>query len=332
MLIFLFTLDKMLETFIINRKSKVWYIKKCPFCKSNNVSKKGKRKNVQRYKCQICGKWFQNKRRKSKLQNKLWKEYVHGKQTATELGSKYGKCRQWISSQLNEINTDDNKIINIKPQSIIVVVDTVFFTRDYGVTIFREPNLKKNLIWKEVHSETPGQYDQLRNELECLGFTINAVILDGKRGVRQVFSDIPVQMCQFHQVAIIVRYLTRNPILEAGQELRKIALQLTASTDDEFTELLNNWHSKWRKFLKEKTTNLITGKWHYTHKRLRSAHRSLKTNIPYLFTCRKYPELNIPNTCNSLDGSLTTLKNLLRIHRGMSRKNRYKMICQILRN
>jgi len=233
---------------------------------------------------------------------------------------------------LNEIDVDDKKIINISPRSIVVVADATFFTRSYGALIFREPNLKKNLIWKEIHSETPGQYEHLKVELECLGFNIEAVVLDGKRGVRQVFPSIPVQMCQFHQIAIINRYLTRKPMLEAGQELRKIALQLTGSTEKEFTKSLNAWHEKWREFLKEKTVNPFTNRWHYTHKRLRSAHRSLKTNLPYLFTYQKYPELSIPNTTNSLDGSITTLKNLLRIHRGMNIKNRYKMICQILRN
>lgn len=232
---------------------------------------------------------------------------------------------------MDEINGDDNKVINISPQSIIVVADTTFFSRGCGVTIFREPNLKKNLIWKEIHSETPGQYDQLKNELEYSGFKIKAIVLDGKRGVRQIFSDIPVQMCQFHQVAIVIRYLTRKPQLEAGKELKEIVLSLTICTEEEFTELLFNWHNKWREFLKERTVNPFTNKWFYTHKRLRSAHRSLKTNLPYLFTYQKYPELNIPNTCNSIDGSFTTLKNLLRIHRGMSRENRYKMICQILR-
>jgi len=286
----------------------------------------------QRYICKDCGKQFQSKKRKTKLQNKLWNEYVHGKQTAAELGRKYGKCRQWVSDQLNEINDDDNKIISINPQSIIAVADTTFFSRSYGVTVFREPNLKKNLIWKEVHSETPGQYDQLRNELEYLGFKIKAVVLDGKRGVRQVFSDIPVQMCQFHQVAIVIRYLTRRPLLEASKELKEIVLSLTTCSEKEFSELLLGWHNKWQKFLKERTVNPWTDKWFYTHKRLRSAHRSLKTNLPYLFTYQKYPKLNIPNTCNSLDGSFTTLKNLLRNHRGMNRKNRYKMICQILRN
>jgi hypothetical protein len=282
--------------------------------------------------CRNCDKQFQSKKRKSRLQKKLWNEYVHGKQTATELGQKHNRTRQWISKQLNKISGDDKLIVNTSSQSIVAVADTTFFARSYGVTIFRDPSQKKNLIWKEVHSETPGQYRQLRNELKLMGITLKAIVLDGKRGVRQVFSDIPVQMCQFHQVAIVIRYLTRKPQLEAGKELKQIALQLTKCTEQEFNSLLDNWNNKWKNFLKEKTINPVTNKWHYTHKRLRSAHRSLKNNLPYLFTYQKYPKLNIPNTCNSLDGSFTTLKNLLRIHRGMNRKNRYRMICQIFRN
>jgi hypothetical protein len=139
-------------------------------------------------------------------------------------------------------------------------------------------------------------------------------------------------MCQFHQIAIVVRYLTRRPILKPSQELKKITLQLTDLEGKEFTELLNNWYLKWQDFLREKTVDPITGQWHYTHRRLRSAYRSLKTNLPYLFTYQKYPELHIPNTCNSLDGNNTILKTLLRIHRGISQQNRYKMICEILGN
>ena len=232
---------------------------------------------------------------------------------------------------MNKINGDDELIVNISPQSIVAIADTTFFARGYGITIFRDPDQKKNLIWKGVYSETPGQYRQLRNELELGGINLKAIVLDGKRGVREVFSDIPVQMCQFHQVAIIVRYLTRRPQLEASKELKQLALQLTKCTENEFKNLLEKWDNKWKDFLKERTTNPITGKWHYTHKRLRSARRSLKNNLPFLFTYQKYQELNIPNTCNSLDGSFTTLKNLLRNHRGINKENRYKMICQILK-
>jgi hypothetical protein len=297
--------------------------------------KKGKQSGRQRYVCKHCGHQFQNKRRKNKLDQKLWREYVQGKQTAQELGDKYGKCRQWVSSRLAGVDVGDNQdrnISDIAPGPITIVGDVTFFTWNYGILVFREPNLKRNLIWKEVRSETPGQYRQLMLELKSAGFSIQAAVLDGKRGVKKEFSGIPVQMCQFHQVAIVTRYLTRNPISEAGRELRAIALALTSSTEEEFRELLDGWRAKWEGSLKEKTAHPITGGRRYVHKRVRSAHRSLETNLPYLFTHQRYPELNIPNTCNCLDGCNTTLKNLVRVHRGINRDKRYKMICEILRN
>jgi len=77
--------------------------------------------------------------------------------------------------------------------------------------------------------------------------------------------------------------------------------------------------------LKEKTVNPETNKWFYTHKRLRSVYRSLKTNLPYLFTYQKYPELNIPNTTNSLDGTFSNFKSLPRIHRGLKEREGIKL-------
>jgi hypothetical protein len=233
--------------------------------------------------------------------------------------------------QLKEINGDDSNIIDISPQPIVVVADATFFSRSDGMLIFREPNLKRNLIWKEIHVETAGQYEQLKLEIESEGFTIKAVILDGRPGIRDVFRGIPAQMCQFHQVAIIRRYLTSRPKLEAAQELMTIARQLTKSDEEYFSGLLTAWNNKWQEFLKEKTINPFTGQWFYTHKRLRAAGRSLKNNLPYLFTYQKYPNLNIPNTTNSLDGYISALKNFLNVHRGQGRSSRNKIICQILK-
>jgi hypothetical protein len=78
-------------------------------------------------------------------------------------------------------------------------------------------------------------------------------------------------------------------------------------------------------FLKERTINR-----HYTHKRLRSAYRSLRLNLPCLFTYQKYPELNIPNTTNSLDGCFAYLKKIVRVHRGSSRSLKRKINEEIL--
>ena len=293
--------------------------------------KKGKRRDVQRYQCAACGVSFQSKRRKQKLLNKIQKEYIFGRQTAKILGEKYHRNRKWILQQLKEVNVDDDKIINISPRSIVVVADATFFSRSDGMLIFREPNLKQNLIWKEIYVETAGQYEQLKLELESKGFTIKAVVLDGRPGIRDVFRGIPAQMCQFHQVAIIRRYLTSRPKLEAAKELMIIAKQLTKSDEKYFSELLIAWYEKWQEFLKEKTINPFTNRWFYTHKRLRAAFRSLKNNLPYLFTYQKYPELRMPNTTNSLDGYISALKNFLNVHRGQNRNSRNKIICQILK-
>ena len=83
-------------------------------------------------------------------------------------------------------------------------------------------------------------------------------------------------------------------------------------------------------FFKEKTTDPITGRWHYTHKRVQAAYRGLRTNLSYLFTYQKYPELNIPNTTNSLDESFAHLKSLLRVHRGIKKDFKIKIIQEIL--
>lgn len=177
------------------------------------------------------------------------------------------------------------------------------------------------------------EYRLGREMIERSGFAISAVVLDGRPGVRNLFSDVPVQMCHFHQKQIIQRYLTSNPKLEAGIELKRIADTLTVTNKKEFTNKLTAWHNKWNVFLKERTYNFINSKrWCYTHKRLRSAYRSLNNNLPYLFTYQEYPELNIPNTTNSLDGSFGHLKGKVGVHRGLRAPIKKKIIEQILGN
>ncbi len=84
-------------------------------------------------------------------------------------------------------------------------------------------------------------------------------------------------------------------------------------------------------FLDERTSNLETGKSHYTHKRLRSAYRSLKTNAKWLFTWYDYHELNISNTTNAIDGHFSDLKNKLRNHNGLSQTRKMKFIDEFLK-
>lgn len=133
-------------------------------------------------------------------------------------------------------------------------------------------------------------------------------------------------MCHFHQKAIVNRYLTRRPRLQAGKELRSLVMTLCQTNEKDFDEALQMWHETWQLFMKERTIEIETKRWHYTHKRLRGAYRSLKNNLPHLFTYQRYPELNIPNTTNSLDGSFAHLKELVKLHRGLKIDLKLKII------
>lgn len=222
-------------------------------------------------------------------------------------------------------------MVKITEKNVIIVADTTFFSKQNGLCVFRDPNLKKNIWWKFTDYERIIIYEHGRKHLEENGFNIKAVVLDGRRGVREVFRDKPVQMCHFHQKQIVRRYLTNSPKLEASIELKKVISTLTTTNEASFNRQLNEWHKKWKTFLKEKTTNSETGKWCYTHKRVRSAYRSLITNLPYLFTYQRYPKLHIPNTTNSLDGFFGSLKNKLNVHRGLNRMRARKVVVELLK-
>ena len=84
-----------------------------------------------------------------------------------------------------------------------------------------------------------------RRILEEQGWIFQAVVVDGRRGMIKVFNDIPLQICQFHQMKNVTKYITRKPETQAGKELRTIMLTLTKSTEAEFTKLLATWHQTW---------------------------------------------------------------------------------------
>lgn len=209
-----------------------------------------------------------------------------------------------------------------------------FWGRGYGVLVFRSPTLKKNLWWTESQFETPFVYSEGLVALRKAGWTITGVVIDGKRGVAQVFErlGIPVQYCQFHQAKTVTKYLTRKPKTEAARELRALALSLPRTTEEEFRTALAAWFSTHEPFLNEKSPAPHKKRgWEYAHRRIRAAYRSLKTNLSRLFTYQKYPELKIPNTTNTLDGMFSQIKNRLAVHRGLRRDRRFKVISEILK-
>ena len=82
---------------------------------------------------------------------------------------------------------------------MIVLMDTTYWGREFGVMLFKDAITKENLLKYYVKNEKNALYIKGIQELIDKGFEVIAIVCDGRKGLLQSFNDIPVQMCQFHQ-------------------------------------------------------------------------------------------------------------------------------------
>ena len=68
----------------------------------------------------------------------------------------------------------------------------------------------------------------------------------------------------------------------------------------------------------------------YTHRRLRAAYFGLTRHLDVLYTYQSFPELGLPNTNNALESLNASLKTKLRLHRGISRERKQRLIQSII--
>ena len=263
-------------------------------------------------------------RREKAKPNTLWQRYSEGKQSAAQLAAQYGCSLRTIRRHLAKAATQAECALPQAPVSLIM--DTTYFGRKWGVMVLYDARSKRALTVVAVERETNALYTQEVAALQEKGGLIQNIICDGKSGLLGSFPDIPVQMCQFHQIKIIVRHLTRKPKSPAAQALRALSLTLTENTQAAFESALKRWYEQYAAFLNERSVNEKTGHSHYTHKRLRTAYNSLKRHLPWLFTCERFPELCIPNTTNLLEGKFSEMKQLLRCHRGLKKESKLRFI------
>lgn len=218
----------------------------------------------------------------------------------------------------------------LTPREVVLIGDATFIKKLSWILVFRDPHKKENIYSNEIMFETTSDYQFGKKYVEEKGFVIKAFTGDGRAVNCFLYSNIPLQMCHFHQEQIIIRCVTNNPKLEAGKEILSLIKTLPSSNEKDFSNNFNNWCNKWDEFLKEKSFDSKTNRYCYTHKKLRQARGSIKKYLPYLFTYQKHPELNIPNTTNSLDGFFKKIKTAISIHTGLTHNRKLKMIKSII--
>lgn len=309
---------------------------RCPYLYCNNVKKSGRKNGKQAYFCNTCQKSWTNKTRPDRRLKKLWNQYAFDGRTVKSLAKERGLSTGCIRSQLTAYVPP--RIIQ-KPRTVAMIMDVTYFD-DWGLMVVIDPHAnhtkgENTVLYYAVLSGTERtvDYEVATDTIESMGYSIIAVTIDGRRGVRNMLEarGIPVQHCQFHQMMTITQCLTKKPRLPQNIELRAIALTLSRTNELAFEDALADWYKKHGTWLKERDS--VTKQ--YSHQRTRRAYFSLARNLPYLFTyqhdyLQEYTAKTgkrVANTTSPLDGRFGVWKDKLIPHRGASKRLIITMLC-----
>lgn len=294
---------------------------KCPACKGTHTVKNGKRQGVQLYVCKECGYQFRNGNRVDT--DTLWSLYQDGKQTMAELAEKHRISQSTIKRRIREVTIgwDQPSLTG----SGFVHLDTTYWGHNWGVLLGLDEETGLPLYVAFIGHERVQDYIDAVRSIEQRGYCIRGIVIDGMQSLFSEFSAYKIQMCQFHMMEIVKRYLTKRPKLIAARELKELVGSLTTRQKNEFEDEYRKWKERWGNTLNRRTT-LKSGKTQFSHKRLRSAMHSVDFYLPYLFTYQQPECKGMPNTNNKIEGTFTDLKKNLNNHSGMSKENRKRFI------
>ncbi len=302
-------------------------IKNCPACGCFRVWRDGKRNGRQRWRCRDCRHvWQAEARAHNAWVSKAYRAYSSGRQTLSDLALRYHCCTKTLQRHFDHHNPA-SPVIAVAENPVALIFDGTFFGRGYGWMIYRAYG--RNIHWQEIESENLAIMERGLRHLAAQGWCFSSITIDGRKGtvslIKRLFPDVPIQLCIFHQKAIIRRYLTAQPKTKCGKEIRTLVSFMMHMDEKAFLQCLVGIKKDYADFLKERNEQ-----GQFKHRKLRSALRSLTTNAPLLYTYKNYPELTIPTTTNSCDGSFAHWKNKIKIHRGLRKHRRTKMIKTIL--
>lgn len=222
----------------------------------------------------------------------------------------------------------------VEEQSEILFVDGIYLGRKACILICCD---EKNVLgWYLCRYEHAGAWVALMSRIA----EPKVVVSDGGKGfakaLRKAWPNAEHQRCLFHVFSQVKRYTTSKPKTAAGIELYVLAkdlLHIGAKEDAEkWTDRFIQWAVKYKDFLSQMTYDDY-GRKRPTHERLLKAQRSIvrllkdETMFTYLDESLRREIEKIPSTTNRIEGSINArLRDMLRIHRGLSIERRIKAV------
>jgi len=212
---------------------------------------------------------------------------------------------------------------------INLMVDATFFGREYGFLAFHDG--QKIIYFKEIKTESVKCFKDGLVTLMAANYRIISITVDGRRGyvnaIKRLLGNIPVQMCLFHQKAIVRRYITDKPQSQCGMDLKDLMHRFCKpELQQEFIHKFYHLQEQYYCLLQQKND---LG--HYKYNNLRAAFRSIDSNMFRLFLYSDIKDSKILPTINHLEGFFGHLKERIKIHRGLD-KNRKKRAIKFMLN
>ena len=207
---------------------------------------------------------------------------------------------------------------------VLVLDGTSVVKRVCMLLIAGDADNSRPVSWMDCARECYDAWVVFLKDLSWRGVTPEVVVCDAQRGllkaIREVWPQVKIQRCLIHVVRQARTWLTQHPRTKAGRELLVLVKELpriqTKRQKRRWVRMFWRWYRRHEKFLKDRSYS-PSGKWWYTHRRLRGTRSLLKNALPDLF--RFVTDPSIPKTSNHVEGGLNSrLKELFRCHRGFS--------------
>ena len=122
--------------------------------------------------------------------------YSKGNLTIKDLSEEYGVSTRTIYRELTKSYKEELPSPLIRP--IVVLMDVTYWGRNFGVVIMKD-SLSGNVLWYKFinRHERLEDYKEGITYLDSLGYTIQAIVCDGFKGLRQVFPNYNVSSMNY---------------------------------------------------------------------------------------------------------------------------------------
>ena len=157
-------------------------------CYPTRNKENGHRRSVQMYSCKDCGRQFQGGLRINNIS--LWNDYLTANRTISDLSTLYKCSERTIRRRLSLVV---DSFTATYPKSAVIILDTTYFSKTFGVMLFQDASSGKILYRKFVKNETNRDYLDGLQYIAEHGTMIKAVVCDGHMGLLQAITTVPLK-------------------------------------------------------------------------------------------------------------------------------------------